>query len=1435
MQVKDKAVAELSRRLRADVRMSKVGIRWLNRLELRDVSIDERGGASLLEARRLIVDLKLLPLLKGKIVLTTLRLFDFSLHISKTTPHSPLNLQFIIDTFAKKDTADKPSNISLNIQSVLIRKGRISYDIFSENATPGVFNASHIKVSEISGHISLDVFDADSLNLRIRRLALNEGSGLQVKSVALRLAGNRDSLIMDELEVELPRSVVRIGQAGLAFNRATADKAASFHVSIANSAICPQDLSPFLPALRNYDERLRLSALVEGTTDDINLRSLSIRSGDRLILEGQMTLGNLCNASKLMIDGTVERLHATTDGLRELTGCFGSSASLPPIVERLGTVNFDGHVSGLPDDILAEGKISSAIGSLEAKLKIGRKATGDGLALAGTLSSSELNVNEMFDAGNPFGSARFSLAIDAVSAGKNSFAGTLDARVNEFDYRNYRYENLRLNGRFRPGGFTGKVELDDPNCSLTAEGMYSNDAQSSVIDFFARLNHLKPDNLNLWDKLEAPDFSASVRASFRGKNVDDMNGSITVDSLLIHTEPSDFLLRQLNIASSADEYGKRLIIKSDIINGELSGIYSFSTLIPGLAGTFRQYLPSVVNLTAGKERAVKENNFSLAFIIDSVQSLASTLKLPFSLDGPAKIMGYYNNTFDKFKLEASVPGLTLGNTLVRDCRLTCENPSEHILLSLDAVGIAKNSRNRISLSSTVRNNRIESSLQWENDKERVFKADISASTLFTEAKDAAGKPALHTNIHINKSPLILNDSIWQIREADVDIDGNRICIRNLAISGNDRLLHIDGAISDNEDDTLALTLNRIELSYIFDILNIPILEFGGEATGRFQASDLYKSRMIKTDLLTVHDFSFNHVTVGRLDIKSHWDDMQQGILLNGNIIDGDSASTAVNGYIYPIGEKEGLDIRFNASKLNLAFLNKYMKSVISDFKGRGTGNIRIYGSFDDVDLEGEAFVDGAGMGIDFLNTYYTLADSVHIDKGHISLNNSILRDAYGNKAKVKEAHIYHNYFHDISFSAEITDIANMLVYNATERQNPMLYGKVFASGNLRMSGNESLVDFNISLRSQPGTAVGLNFMGNSTATAYNFITFVNRNSTPTMPGQTIPKATDEDDTETEIRMKLLVEVTPDANMEVVMDPASGDMIKGAAAGDLRIEYGTRSDLRVYGALNINKGYYNFSLQQFIRKNFDIREESTVNFTGDPDQAQLNIYALHNLTANIGDLDPSLLGETPRTNISVNCILHIQGAIHHPTLSFDLELPGSNSDLERKVRSYINTEDMLMRQIVYLLALNTFHPSNFAQGPLRSNEVSAMTSAAISAQLSTLLSAITDKVKIGTNIRANQERFDETEVDMLLSSQLFNNRLLFNGNFGYKNNLNVKNVFVGEFDLEYLLTRNGEFRLKAYNHANDMYRYLKQSLTTQGFGFMYKKDFSSLADLLGIKN
>ena len=126
-------------------------------------------------------------------------------------------------------------------------------------------------------------------------------------------------------------------------------------------------------------------------------------------------------------------------------------------------------------------------------------------------------------------------------------------------------------------------------------------------------------------------------------------------------------------------------------------------------------------------------------------------------------------------------------------------------------------------------------------------------------------------------------------------------------------------------------------------------------------------------------------------------------------------------------------------------------------------------------------------------------------------------------------------------------------------------------------------------------------------------------------------------------------------------------------------------------------------------------------------------------------------------------------------------------------------------------------------------MTSVASSTISSQLSNLLGQISDKWTISPNFHSQKGDFSDVDVDLALSSQLLNNRLLFNGNFGYRDNAyNSKNSnFIGDFDIEYLLNSRGNLRLKAYNHFNDQNYFIRNALTTQGVGIVFRHEFDKL--------
>ena len=332
----------------------------------------------------------------------------------------------------------------------------------------------------------------------------------------------------------------------------------------------------------------------------------------------------------------------------------------------------------------------------------------------------------------------------------------------------------------------------------------------------------------------------------------------------------------------------------------------------------------------------------------------------------------------------------------------------------------------------------------------------------------------------------------------------------------------------------------------------------------------------------------------------------------------------------------------------------------------------------------------------------------------------------------------------------------------------------------------------------------------------------------------LSKRNDEEEQATVYRMNLQVAANPDGEMILVMDPIGGDRMRARGNGNLRIEYESANDeMKMFGSYALTQGSYNFTLQDIIIKDFTIKPGSSIAFHGDPLAATLDIQAVYSVNANLSDLDESFLQDKDlnRTNVPVHALLKVSGDMQQPDISFDLEFPTLTQDTYRKVRSIVSTEDMMNRQIIYLLALNRFYTPDYMGATTKGNELVSVASSTISSQLSSMLGQLSDNWSIAPNFRSDKGDFSDMEVDLALSSYLLNNRLLFNGNFGYRDKALNNNSFIGDFDIEYLLNKSGNIRLKAYNRYNDQNYYVKSALTTQGVGIMFKRDFDNIFSFL----
>jgi hypothetical protein len=201
-----------------------------------------------------------------------------------------------------------------------------------------------------------------------------------------------------------------------------------------------------------------------------------------------------------------------------------------------------------------------------------------------------------------------------------------------------------------------------------------------------------------------------------------------------------------------------------------------------------------------------------------------------------------------------------------------------------------------------------------------------------------------------------------------------------------------------------------------------------------------------------------------------------------------------------------------------------------------------------------------------------------------------------------------------------------------------------------------------------------------------------------------------------------------------------------------------------------------------------------------------------------------------STVKTLCIARITGPLMSPSIKFDIQLPDADDEVQRMVKAAINTEDMMSQQMVFLLLTGKFYNPQVTQGNgnYTTQLAASFATATISSQLNYWLSQISNNVNLGLNYYENSaDAANNRQITANISTKFFNNRLILNGNVGYRNQYGTED-FIGDFDLEYKLIESGRLRLKAYNKTND--RLYSTALYTQGLGIMYREDFDTWENL-----
>ena len=1433
---------ELSDLLNTRVTIGRINIGLLNRIIIDDVLLDDQDEQEMLKVTRLSAKFDIMPFFKGKISISSVQLFGFNINLQKKTPDSPPNFKFVLDAFASNDTVKKDNSLDLRINSILIRRGRMAYHVLSEEETPGKFNAKHVQLQNIIANISLKALSKDSINLGIKRLSLDEKvSGFSLKKMSLKLVANSRQTSIDNFAIELPETSLKLDTIHLiydslkAFDRFTEQVRFSFRTL--PSQITLKDISPFLPALSHFKEPISLDMEVKGTVNQLTCSHLEITADNRQFrLKGDVALQDLSHPQDAYVFGTLSELTATTRGVGFLVRNLSHDYNgVPPVLERLGNVSFRGEVSGYFTDIVTYGQLHTDLGGVNMDLKLSSDKSKGLFAYSGAVKTTDYKLGKLL-ANEQLGEITFNLDVHGRHVTDRLPVVELKGLIASVDYSRYRYENITLDGEYKQGGFNGKVALDDPNGSIYLNGDVNVSSRIPTFNFQAIINKLRPHDLNLTSKYPDTEFSLKLRANFTGGSVDEMIGEINVDSLEFMSPEKQYFMNNMNIRASKQNNENQLRLTSEFLTASVEGKFQYHTLPASILNIMRKYVPSLI--LPPKKPIETHNNFQFDIHIYNTDILSTIFDIPLTVYTHSTLKGYFNDPLQRLRVEGYFPRLQYKNNFIESGMILCENPSDHIRARVRLTNLKKKGAVNLSLDAQAKDDNISTTLNWGNSAAVTYSGQLAAVAKFLRTEGE--KPLLKAMVEVKPTDIILNDTLWQIHPSQVVVDSGKVDVNNFYFSHQDRYVRINGRLSDNPQDSVKVDLKDINMGYVFDIASISDdVNFEGDATGTAYASGVFKKPVMNTRLF-IKNFSLNQGRLGDLNIYGEWDNENRGIRLDASIKDIFTTPSRVTGIIHPLKPESGLDLNIEANELNLKFLEHYMKSIANDIKGRATGKVHFYGKFKGLNLDGAVMTD-ASMNFDILNTHFAIKDTILLAPTGLTFNNIHISDMEGHSGRMN-GYLHFQHFKNLNYRFEI-QANNMLVMNTKESTDMPFYGTVYGTGNALLTGNAIQgLDVNVAMTTNRNSIFTYINGSVASATSNQFIKFVDKTPRRTIQDsiqiisyyeQLQQKRQEaEEEQKTDIRLNILVDATPDATMKIIMDPVAGDYISGKGTGNIRTEFYNKGDVKMFGSYQINQGVYKFSLQEVIRKDFVIKNGSTITFNGAPLDANLDIQASYTVnSASLNDLIPeesSSIIQQP--NVKVNCIMNLSGILVRPTIKLGIELPNERDEVQTLVRNYISTEEQMNMQILYLLGIGKFYTED-ARNNQNSNVMSSVLSSTLSGQLNNALSQVfeTNNWNIGTNLSTGDKGWTDMEVEGILSGQLLNNRLLINGNFGYRDNPMANTNFVGDFEAEWLINRSGDIRLKAYNETNDRY-YTKTNLTTQGVGIMYKKDFNKWSDL-----
>ncbi|MGB1044066.1 MAG: translocation/assembly module TamB domain-containing protein [Flavobacteriaceae bacterium] len=1101
----------------------------------------------------------------------------------------------------------------------------------------------------------------------------------------------------------------------------------------------------------------------------------------------------------------------------ELSEFIELNAQWSSYLNSFSSLRWEGLIQREENNFVVESIVDTNQGTLFSDLKYNEESE----TFNGLLSSDEFNFGILFKE-LPQIPTSLDLEFTGQSFELDKLKAQLEGGICTVSVRDKTFEDIEFSGYFSDKLFNGLVYSSQEDFSFDISGSvdFSLPVYNYNINFLLKRFRLFKFGIGN-DELSNLNFNLNLNLD--GNYFSELEGVLQFNDGRYADRDNYLEFKDLvvNISRTDDDFRLFEFVSDDLVSGVVTSDIEWTYI--------DEYFNRVKNRILGVVEPISaaDQNNALIFDLDLKSKIAALLNPNFKLSENSSLKGNFNLRDSLTQLSINTPLLTFQNYEIHNLIGDLNNNSEHVGLTfaIDSVKSSLINLRELTFDAFEQQDSILSTLKFKSSRSNSNVFELNLSQPINSSQETI-------DIYIKPSQLGLKGKTWKLNTANA-LD------HKLSYNPKEQRLKINQIELANDDGDriqinapyIAATEKQIDLNFkgvqLFKVTpDIRNLELDGVLDG-FMTINQINGQYIPSTSLEIEDLSVNQevvgdaqmVIAGNRDLSSFevasWIEGEQKTLLN---IQGNIEQDEDERYIYKLNAE--LD------DFGIAPFSPLGKQTLHKLRGGLTGEIDVSGSLEKPMLNGLLRLNNGGMAFQYLNTDYRISDQaiIQIENQNFDFINFDFRDRIYDTSANISGRISHENFKIWNLDLEVdTNFDRFLILNTDNQPNSLYYGTGFVLGKGYIKGLSTQLNIEFNGASAQGTSLKIPLGDAESESDYSFINFVGDKTIEQMKNEKVLK------TYRGLELNFDIEVTDQAEVEIVIDPRSGSSLKGSGEGLLLMEINTDGKFNMYGEFVAVEGFYNYKFGGLIDKRFKLQPGGTLLWDGDPLAAQLQMDAVYSLNANPS---PILESTSFSGRIPTEVLVRLDGELEAPNINFDIAFPNTSSVIQSELQYRLQDPTIRERNAFFLLAQGTFV-----------NDQIGINQQALTGNLFQTASGLLDQVlgeseTFDLGLSYEQGFLDptadvqiENRIGVTVSTQI-SDRILINGKVGVPVGGVSETVIAGDLEIQIILNDEGTLSAKIFNRENEIRQFLaEQQGYTQGVGLSYQVDFDNFKSLL----